>query len=77
MLTIKSFTKFALGFISGAVLGAVLALLFAPESGSELRHDIHIKAEDQWHKATEKYQQLVKSDSAADEASDVEAIVED
>ena len=77
MPKIKSFTKFAFGFIAGAVIGAVLALLFAPESGSELRHDIQIKAEDQWHKAPEKYQELAGSEGAADEAPFVEDVVED
>ncbi|HBC29293.1 MAG TPA: hypothetical protein DC006_06540 [Prevotellaceae bacterium] len=32
--------NFAIGFISGAAIGAVCGLLFAPEKGSELRDKI-------------------------------------
>ncbi len=34
------------GFISGAVVGGVLALLYAPKSGKELRQDLKKKSEE-------------------------------
>ncbi len=33
------------GFLAGGVVGAVLALLYAPKSGKELRNDIKIKTD--------------------------------
>ncbi len=33
------------GFLAGGVVGSVLALLYAPKSGKELRNDIKIKAD--------------------------------
>jgi gas vesicle protein len=35
---------FVLGFLFGAFVGAVLALLFAPAPGEDLRHQIHDKS---------------------------------
>ncbi len=34
------------GFLTGAAVGSIIALLFAPKSGKELRQDIKIKAQD-------------------------------
>jgi gas vesicle protein len=34
-----------LGFLAGGVVGAVLALLYAPKSGKELRSDIKVKTD--------------------------------
>jgi len=33
------------GFLAGGVVGAALALLYAPKSGKELRNDIRVKAD--------------------------------
>ena len=51
--------KYVLSFILGVAVGAVVALLFAPSSGEELRAQIQTgaeaelkKAEAEWHKAT-------------------------
>ena len=34
------------GFVSGAVVGGIIALLYAPKSGKELRTDLRKKGED-------------------------------
>jgi gas vesicle protein len=34
------------GFLTGAAVGSIIALLFAPKSGKELRQDIKIKSQD-------------------------------
>lgn len=43
-----------IGFLAGGVVGAVLALLYAPKSGKELRSDIKAKTDDYLDEA-EKY----------------------
>jgi len=40
--------KAMLYFLYGAVAGAIIALLFAPQSGEELRANLQIKAEENW-----------------------------
>lgn len=45
---------FLLGAVTGAVLGAVTALLLAPKTGRELRSDIV----DQYHQVSQKGQEL-------------------
>ncbi len=42
----NSGSNFAIGFLAGAVVGGVVALLFAPRSGSETRAIIREKALD-------------------------------
>jgi gas vesicle protein len=42
--------KAILYFLYGAVAGAIVALLFAPQSGSETRADIQTAAEENWEK---------------------------
>lgn len=37
-------------FLIGAVAGAIFALMFAPQSGAELRANIQSTAEKDWHK---------------------------
>jgi gas vesicle protein len=37
-------SSFLIGFLAGGVLGAVIALLYAPKPGKELRADIKTKA---------------------------------
>jgi gas vesicle protein len=39
----KSSTNFIWGFIAGGAIGAILALLYAPKSGKDLREDIRKK----------------------------------
>jgi gas vesicle protein len=43
-----------IGFLAGSTLGAILALLYAPKSGKELRTDIKNKA-DEYLEDAEKY----------------------
>ena len=43
-----------IGFLTGGIVGAVIALLYAPKSGKELRKDIKDKA-DEWKDEAEKY----------------------
>ena len=35
-----------IGFLTGAAVGSIIALLFAPKSGKELREDIKTKSQD-------------------------------
>lgn len=42
-----------IGFIAGSVVGAVLALLYAPKSGKELRRDIKVKSSEMLDNAEE------------------------
>jgi gas vesicle protein len=35
-----------IGFIAGSAIGAIVALLYAPKSGKEMRADIKVKASD-------------------------------
>ena len=44
--------KYALSFLIGTVVGATIALLFAPSSGDELRANIKTQADAQYVKAT-------------------------
>src|SRR3954468_12731607 len=41
-----SFTPFILGAITGGIIGAALALLYAPAEGKEIRHEIGEKFDD-------------------------------
>ena len=43
-------------FLLGAVVGAMFALLFAPQSGEELRANIQTTAEQDWQKLQAQYQ---------------------
>lgn len=45
--------KYLLGFVSGALVGAAVALLFAPSSGTELRTRLQTEAEAELKKAEE------------------------
>ena len=44
-----------LSFVTGVLVGLVLALLFAPTSGSELRSKIRQEAEADWAKVMEEW----------------------
>ena len=55
--------KYALSFLIGNVVGATIALLFAPSSGDELRANIktqadaqYVKLQDQWQKGMQDMQ---------------------
>jgi gas vesicle protein len=43
-------------FILGVAVGAILALLFAPQSGQELRANIQATAEQDWQKVQVQWQ---------------------
>jgi gas vesicle protein len=43
-----------IGFLAGSAIGAVIALLYAPKSGKELRKDIKNKT-DEYYEETEKF----------------------
>ena len=53
-----------IGFLAGSAIGAVLALLYAPKSGKELRADIKEKTDDLLEGA-EEYVQAAKSKASA------------
>ncbi len=46
--------SFIVGFLAGGAIGALIALLFAPKSGKELRADLKLKGEEYLDEA-EKY----------------------
>jgi gas vesicle protein len=52
--------KFAVRLLLGALLGALIALLFAPSSGEELRSNIKTQADIQAAKAREELQKGVQ-----------------
>lgn len=57
-----------IGFLTGGIVGAALALLYAPKSGKELRKDIKDRA-DEWMDETEKFLETakVKAENALNE----------
>jgi gas vesicle protein len=48
-----------IGFLTGGIVGAAIALLYAPKSGKELRKDIKNKA-DEYYDEAEKYLDVAK-----------------
>ena len=52
----KSGISFALGALFGALIGASVALLFAPSSGEELRANIKAQADTQYARLQDDYQ---------------------
>jgi gas vesicle protein len=48
--------KFMIGFIWGAMIGAAVALLYAPSTGEELRANIKTQADAQYTKLQEEWQ---------------------
>lgn len=48
--------KFIIGFIWGAMIGAAVALLYAPSTGEELRANIKTQADTQYAKMQEEWQ---------------------
>ena len=51
--------KYLVGFVSGALVGAVVALLFAPSSGTELRTKLQTEAETELKKAEAEWQKAM------------------
>jgi len=51
----KNVTSFLKGFVLGGIAGAVLAFLFAPKSGKELREDIKKKTSEFADEASKTY----------------------
>ena len=51
--------KFLAGFVSGALVGVVVALLFAPSSGTELRNKLQTEAETELKKAEAEWQKAM------------------
>ena len=43
---------FIIGLILGALVGAAVAILYAPQAGEELRYKIQSGAQDNWQKAS-------------------------
>ena len=56
----KSAKNLLLGFVTGGVIGAAIALLYAPKSGRELRNDIRMK-KDELIDDTSEYLQIAKT----------------
>ncbi len=50
-----------LSFLAGAAVGAVVALLYAPASGQELRTQIREEADVRWKMATDEFDKAVTS----------------
>ena len=49
--------KYAIGFLLGAAVGALVALLFAPSAGEELRANIKSQADTQYARLQDKWQE--------------------
>jgi gas vesicle protein len=58
-----------LSFLAGAAVGAVVALLYAPASGQELRTQIREEADVRWKMATDEFDKAVTSMQQALEES--------
>jgi gas vesicle protein len=63
---IEGFLK---GIILGGAIGAVIGILYAPQSGRRTREDISEKAEDLLAKAKEEYETALKKSSKAYESA--------
>ena len=48
--------KYIIGFLTGALVGAGVALLLAPSSGEELRTNIKTRANDEYAKLQDEFQ---------------------
>ena len=51
-----------LGFLTGTIVGGVIALLYAPKSGKELRYDIKLR-KDEFIDDTSVFMQIAKEKS--------------
>ena len=63
---IEGFIK---GIVFGGVIGAVIAILYAPQSGRKTRVDINRKAEELLTKAKKEYEATLKKSSKAYESA--------
>jgi gas vesicle protein len=52
----KSTKSFIWGFLAGGAIGAVIALLYAPKSGKDLREDLKKKTSHLMHEADEYFE---------------------
>ena len=60
-----------MSFLSGAVFGAIIALLYAPTSGEELRGNIREEVDTRWQQASEEIDKAMESIQASiDEMSE-------
>jgi gas vesicle protein len=68
--------SFVLGTLFGAAVGSIVALLFAPSSGEELRTNIKTQADTQYARLQDEYQKgLQQVQSRMDQvSSDLQAI---
>lgn len=68
--------KYALSFLLGAVVGAAVALLYAPSSGEELRMNIKTQADSQYAKLQDDWQKgMTEMQSRMDKmSSDLQAM---
>ena len=60
---------FIKGFLVGGLIGAVLGILYAPQSGKETREDITRKTEDLIAKAKEEYEVTLEKSKKVYEAA--------
>ena len=58
-------SKLLLAFLGGAAIGAVIGILFTPESGSEFRKDLKAKAKDLADAILAKAEEIVNEAEAA------------
>jgi len=68
--------SFVLGTLFGAAVGSIVALLFAPSSGEELRANIKTQADTQYARLQDEYQKgLQQVQSRMDQvSSDLQAV---
>jgi len=68
--------KYLLSFLLGAVVGAAVALLYAPSSGEELRTNIKTRADSQYAKLQDDWQKgMTEMQSRMDKmSSDLQAM---
>jgi len=66
-------------FLTGAAVGAVVALLYAPTSGEELRSQIREEADTRWQMVTTEFDNAVSSmqESLEETRKEVLALVEE
>ena len=67
-----------ISFASGIIVGAILALVFAPTSGEELRSEIRLRAESQWNELNKTIHEMRQATTALEETNaEMEALVEE